>query len=194
MFLARRFVWRCRSDQKEYLTVLASENRTKVEVAEVRFLGFVSFPWPLTPTWQPNRFADSTKTWGNDAGADLVYFYTQLVLVSSRNASPRKRLLRIEPHSFRAVNQLEFSSHFLEGVRATFAVRWLVQSQLCFYRCCMSEWQNNQNRHVKTSHQLEQCCRSPIQNVWDKQQPQASRANCGGGALRDDPKNGCVAD
>ena len=100
MFLARRFVWRCRSDQKEYLTVLASENRTKVEVAEVRFLGFVSFPWPLTPTWQPNRFADSTKTWGNDAGADLVYFYTQLVLVSSRNASPRKRLLRIEPHSF----------------------------------------------------------------------------------------------
>ena len=71
-------------------------------------------------TEQIRRF---DKTQGNDAGAELVYFYTQLVLVSSRNASPRKRLLRIEPHSFRAVNQLEFSSHFLEVVRATFAVR-----------------------------------------------------------------------
>ena len=71
-------------------------------------------------TEQIRRF---DKTRGNDAGAELVYFYTQLVLVSSRNASPRKLLLRIEPHSFRSVNQLEFSSHFLEVVRATFAVR-----------------------------------------------------------------------
>ena len=64
-------------------------------------------------------------------------------------------LLGIEPHSFPAVSQLEFSSHFLEGVRATFAVWWLLQSQLCFYRCPMCEWQNNQNRRVKTSNQLE---------------------------------------
>ena len=40
------------------------------------------------------------------------------VFVSSRNVPPHKRLLRTEPHSFPAVNQLEFSSHFLEGVRA----------------------------------------------------------------------------
>ena len=28
----------------------------------------------------------------------------------------------IEPHSFPGISQLEFSSHFLEGVRSTFAV------------------------------------------------------------------------
>ena len=76
---------------------------------------------------------------------------------------------------FRAVSQLEFSFHFLEGVRATFAARWFLQSQLCFYRCPYMT-QNNQNRRVKTRNQLEWGCRS--QNLWDKQlQQQSSRAN-----------------
>ena len=39
--------------------------------------------------------------------------------MSSRNPASHKRLLRIEPHFFPAVNKLEFSSHFVEGVRAT---------------------------------------------------------------------------
>ena len=46
-----------------------------------------------------------------------VVCYTA-VFVSSRNVPPHKRLLRTEPHSFSAVNQLEFSSLFLEGVCA----------------------------------------------------------------------------
>ena len=62
---------------------------------------------------------------------------------------------------FRAVSQLEFSSHFLEGVRATFAARWFLQSQLCFYRCPYMT-QNNQNRRVKTRNQLEWSCRSRV--------------------------------
>ena len=62
---------------------------------------------------------------------------------------------------FRAVSQLEFSSHFLEGVRATFAARWFLQSQLCFYRCPYMT-QNNQNRRVKTINQLEWWCRSRV--------------------------------
>ena len=51
---------------------------------------------------------------------------TQSFLVSSRDAPPNKRLLRIEPHSFLAFSKLEFSSHFLEGVRTMFAVRRLL--------------------------------------------------------------------
>ena len=94
--------------------------------------------------------------------------------MSSCNALPHKRLLRTEPHSFPAVSQLEFSSHFLKGVRAMFAVRWLLQSQLCFYRCPMCEWQNNQKKQLTTA-VLSQS--SPIQNLWDKQQQQESRAN-----------------
>ena len=96
--------------------------------------------------------------------------------MSSRNAPPHWRLLKTEQHSFPAISQLEFSSHFLEGVRATFEVWWLLQSQLCFYRCPMCEWQNNQNRRMKTSNQLEYCCRSRVL-FRDKQQQQPSRAN-----------------
>ena len=33
-----------------------------------------------------------------------------------------------------------------------FAPRWLLQSQLCFYRCSICEWQNNQDHLVKTGH------------------------------------------
>ena len=33
-----------------------------------------------------------------------------------------------------------------------FTPRWLLQSQPCFYRCSICEWQNNQNHRVKTSH------------------------------------------
>ena len=40
----------------------------------------------------------------------------------SRNALSHKWLLRVKPHSFPTVSQLEFSPHFLEGVHATFAV------------------------------------------------------------------------
>ena len=61
-------------------------------------------------------------------------------------------LLRIEPHSFPSVSQLEFSSHFLECVRATFAVRWLLQLQLCFYRCPMCQWRN-MSKQVRVFHQ-----------------------------------------
>ena len=60
---------------------------------------------------------------------------TAVFRVVTQRSPPHKRLLRIEPHSFPAVSQLEFSSHFLEGVRTTFAVLWLLRSQLCFYLC-----------------------------------------------------------
>ena len=36
---------------------------------------------------------------------------------------PTLGLLRIKPHFFPTVSQLEFSFHFLEGVQATFTVR-----------------------------------------------------------------------
>ena len=58
---------------------------------------------------------------------------TQPLLVLSCNAPPHKQLLRTEPHSFPAVNQLESSFLFLEGVCTTFA------GQLCLYWCPMCE-------------------------------------------------------
>ena len=79
----------------------------------------------------------------------LVCYHAVFSVVTQRFSS------LIEPHSFPAISQIEFRSHFLEGVRATFAVWWLLQSQLCLYRCPMCEWQNNQNRPLKTSNQLE---------------------------------------
>ena len=47
----------------------------------------------------------------------------QPLLMSSCYAPPHTWLLRIKPHFFPTVSQLEFSFHFLEGVRATFTVR-----------------------------------------------------------------------
>ena len=71
------------------------------------------------------------------------------------NTPPHKWLLRIEPHSFPSVSQLEFSSHFLEGVHATFAVQWLLQSQLCMLLSVPQVWmteQSKSSRKDKQSH------------------------------------------
>ena len=90
------------------------------------------------------------------------------------------RLLRSEPHSFLAISQLEFSSNFLEGVCAVFAGCWILQSQLCFYRCRVCARQNNQNCCVKTSNQVEYCYHSRVLfKIYEnkQQQQQASRAN-----------------
>ena len=47
-------------------------------------------------------------------------------LVSARKAPPYQRLLKIEPHPFLPVSELEFSSHFLECVRTAYTIRWLL--------------------------------------------------------------------
>ena len=41
------------------------------------------------------------------------------------------------------------------GLDKTAMLRRLLQSQLCFYRCPICKWQNNQNHRVKTSNQSE---------------------------------------
>ena len=53
--------------------------------------------------------------------------HLQPLLVPSHSAPLHTWLLRVKPHSFPTVIQLEFSFHFLEGVRAIFMVRWLLQ-------------------------------------------------------------------
>ena len=55
-------------------------------------------------------------------GCVYIVCYTAVFSVVTEHSSPQT-LLRIEPLSFPAVSQLEFSSHFLEGVRGTLAVR-----------------------------------------------------------------------
>ena len=87
---------------------------------------------------------------------------------------PTNGLLRTELHSFPMVSWLEFSSHFLEGVHAVIAVRWLLQSQLCCFRCPMCEWRNYQNKQL-TRAALSQS--SPIVILWEKQQQQESQGN-----------------
>ena len=77
----------------------------------------------------PKKFgrlaADSTLTFSIIL---LLYYWCSLLhlqplLVSSRSAPPHTRLLRRKPHSFPTVSQLEFSFHFLEGVRTISTVQ-----------------------------------------------------------------------